>query len=287
MGCTGVPPRPATVHTAATQHAQRQNPASAICRAHVHARFHCRHSSPRSRRRSDPSNSSNTPLALSELEVMYPTPQQRVEILDDIPQRPPTPSAQQFTDSLASAVARSACATRRRTVALRGNAEPEELPFPRPRHRALRAVDSQVQDILEEDPDSRASPARPPRDCPRKCCSHRHSDRTRARVAQAPCPDRSAGCWTTAATAARLAASFRARFDHAVAHQPGFQEPTDQLQHPCIARPRRATRAISTSWLTRSKNFSRSTSTTQRFPSRMYACALRTACCAPRPGRKP
>jgi len=50
---------------------------------------------------------------------------------------------------------------------------------------------------------------------------------------------------------------------------------------------RRATRDISTSWFTRSKNFSRSMSTTQRLPSPMYACACFTACAAERPGRKP
>jgi len=44
---------------------------------------------------------------------------------------------------------------------------------------------------------------------------------------------------------------------------------------------------MSTSWFTRSKNFSRSTSTTQRLPSWMYRCASRTASCARRPGRKP
>ena len=48
-----------------------------------------------------------------------------------------------------------------------------------------------------------------------------------------------------------------------------------------------ASRPIRTSWWTRSKNFSRSTSTTQRRPSWMYFCASHTASCARRPGRKP
>src|SRR5713101_449925 len=41
------------------------------------------------------------------------------------------------------------------------------------------------------------------------------------------------------------------------------------------------------SWLTRSKNFSKSMSTTQRPPSRTYSRALSTACCALRFGLKP
>ena len=41
------------------------------------------------------------------------------------------------------------------------------------------------------------------------------------------------------------------------------------------------------SWLTRSKNFSRSTSTTTRQPACTYCCASNTAPCALRPGRKP
>jgi hypothetical protein len=39
------------------------------------------------------------------------------------------------------------------TVAVRREAEPQELPFRGPRHRAFRCVDLQVQDLLEEDPD--------------------------------------------------------------------------------------------------------------------------------------
>jgi len=44
---------------------------------------------------------------------------------------------------------------------------------------------------------------------------------------------------------------------------------------------------ISTSWFTRSKNCSKSTSTTHRRPSWMYRCASTMASCARCPGRKP
>jgi hypothetical protein len=40
---------------------------------------------------------------------------------------------------------------------------------------------------------------------------------------------------------------------------------------------RLASRAINRWWFTRSKNFSRSISTTQWFPKAMYSCALATA----------
>ncbi|MGF6609145.1 hypothetical protein OKW45_004067 [Paraburkholderia sp. WSM4175] len=46
-------------------------------------------------------------------------------------------------------------------------------------------------------------------------------------------------------------------------------------------------RSIRMSWLTRSKNFSRSTSTTIHRPDYTYDCAASTASCARRPGRKP
>ena len=49
----------------------------------------------------------------------------------------------------------------------------------------------------------------------------------------------------------------------------------------------RATRAISTSWFTRSKNFSRSMSTTHRLPPATYSRAFSTASWALRPGRNP
>lgn len=47
---------------------------------------------------------------------------------------------------------------------------------------------------------------------------------------------------------------------------------------------RRATRAISTSWFTRSKNFSRSISTTKRYPASTWAWAATTASWHPAPG---
>ena len=49
----------------------------------------------------------------------------------------------------------------------------------------------------------------------------------------------------------------------------------------------RARRPISTSWLTRSKNFSRSMSTTMVCPSATYSDAFNNAWWALRPGRKP
>lgn len=54
-----------------------------------------------------------------------------------------------------------------------------------------------------------------------------------------------------------------------------------------LSPTRLATRLIRMSWLTRSKNFSRSRSTTHVYPSSIYPCARATAICAERPGRKP
>ena len=54
-----------------------------------------------------------------------------------------------------------------------------------------------------------------------------------------------------------------------------------------LSATRRASRAIRMSWLTRSKNFSRSMSTTMVRPSATYRLAWARASCAPRPGRKP
>jgi hypothetical protein len=52
---------------------------------------------------------------------------------------------------------------------------------------------------------------------------------------------------------------------HASTHQTGLQEPADDAEHPRISHLARhaSTRAICTSWLTRSKNFARPTSATQ------------------------
>ncbi len=54
-----------------------------------------------------------------------------------------------------------------------------------------------------------------------------------------------------------------------------------------LSLTRRATRAMSMSWFTVSKNFSMSISTTQRYPSSTYCRAVTTASWALRPGRKP
>jgi len=53
------------------------------------------------------------------------------------------------------------------------------------------------------------------------------------------------------------------------------------------ARSTRASRDIKLSWLTLSKNLARSMSTLQRFPLTTCSWALRTAWCAPLPGRNP
>jgi hypothetical protein len=54
-----------------------------------------------------------------------------------------------------------------------------------------------------------------------------------------------------------------------------------------LSAMRSANDFISRSWLTLSKNFSKSRSTTQPWPSAIYFCALATAWCAERPGRNP
>src|SRR5580658_10540342 len=40
------------------------------------------------------------------------------------------------------------------TLAMRRDTKPKELALPGPRHRAFLRVDAQLQDLLEEDPDS-------------------------------------------------------------------------------------------------------------------------------------
>ncbi len=128
------------------------SPRARSLRARVNRRFHCRHNTQRSRRRSQPSSSTNTPPVCGELEVIDPAPQQPVEPLNGVAQRLAAPCAQQFTYSLPQPL-HALLGNPQATVALRGDAEPQELPFPGPRHRALVCVDSQVQGILEEHPD--------------------------------------------------------------------------------------------------------------------------------------
>jgi len=91
-------------------------------------------------------------LALSALEVLDPTAQQWIQLLDRMGQRLPTPTAQPFAHSLHQ----SLHALRRdpySSLALSGEAEPQEPPYPGPCYRTLLGVHLQVQDLLEEDPD--------------------------------------------------------------------------------------------------------------------------------------
>ncbi len=54
---------------------------------------------------------------------------------------------------------------------------------------------------------------------------------------------------------------------------PAFKEPADQSQEHACPETLRATRAMRMSWFTRSKNFSRSRSTTQSCPSSIHTHA--------------
>src|SRR4029077_19082863 len=73
-----------------------------------------------------------------------------------------------------------------------------------------------------------------------------------------------------------LRSAFLHRTHHPVLHHPRLQKRSISLSI-LLSFTRRAIAAISLSWLTRSKNFSKSRSTTQRFPSAIYCCALATA----------
>ena len=75
---------------------------------------------------------------------------------------------------------------------------------------------------------------------------------------------------------------------------PSSQYRCERLDKPVQVAPyspaspwRSTTRDINTSWFTRSKNFSRSMSTTHRRPASTLSCARRTASWALRPGRNP
>ena len=142
-------------------------------------------------------------------------------------------------------------------------AESEKLPILWPCHRALGLVDLEPELSREKPLHVLPSPAGPPARFSRRCCSRPHSERSGARVAPALGPIRPAADWIAAATAGPPCG---------VPSSVGPTSPssiTPEFRNPRISFSirlsliLRATRPISTSWFTRSKNFSRSRSTTQ------------------------
>ena len=221
----------------------------------------------RSLRRIQPSSSSNARLALRQLEVGRPATQQRVRGLDSVAQGSAARSAQQC-----SSACPSRAHARRRNPQLRlpvpRHAVAQELALPRPRPpRSWLALTVSLSRSPEKAVRLAHHPLSRPLDCAHRCCSRRHSGRTRGRAAPVPGRDRSAGCSTAAARAARLAACPSvSRLHHPVRHHARLQDTGGSASAP-VHRRSSAPAAISTSWFTRSKNFSRSMSTTQRLPS--------------------
>ena len=144
------------------------------------------------------------------------------------------PCAQQFTYSLPQPL-HALLGNPQTTVALRGDAEPQELPFPGPRHRALLCVDSQAQGILEEHPD----PAHHP-------LTRRATAQINVAVISVAAERESSSLKLPVQIVQQdvgqqrrqrpaLRRAFRSRLHHSRSHHSGFQEPADQLQHSCIA----------------------------------------------------
>src|SRR5580700_10411464 len=121
------------------------------------------------------------------------------------------------------------------TLAMRGNAEPEELALPGPRHRAFLRIDAQLQDFLEEDPDPTHHPV------PRHATAY--VDVAVIGVAakrelpsfqfMVQIVEQDVGKERRKWAALRRALG--ARLDQPITHHSGFQEPSDQLQHSYIA----------------------------------------------------
>ena len=139
-------------------------------------------------------------------EVVHPAPQQRVQRPRSCGKRSAAPCR---SSSRMRSLSRCTLCWRdpQAALAMRGDAVAQELALPRPRHRALRRVDLQPQDLR-----SRNALTQPITRSPAAATAHVDvavvgvAARTRGPVAPAPCPARRAGCWTAAATAARLAA---------------------------------------------------------------------------------
>ena len=155
--------------------------------AHGAGRFHCRHRRQRSLRRIQPSSSSNARLVSRQPEVGRPAPQQRVQRLDRGAKAAAARPAQQCSSPSPSVAASSPrqCAA---SASGATSAVAQELALPRPRHRALLAFTVSLSRSPGNRSDSitRSPAAR----CAHRCCSRRHSGRTRGLVVPVPGPDR-------------------------------------------------------------------------------------------------
>ena len=147
----------------------------------------------------------------------------------------------------------------------------QKLPLPRPRHRTLGVIHLELEPLGQKrQSDFAAAPRRPVRSR-RRCCSRPHSGRTHGPSFQFPVQIVRAGCSTAAAIAARLAACPAARLHQTVRHHARL--PDSAASSVSIRASPDSTPLVPSarSWFTRSKNFSRSMSTTQRCPAHVLA----------------
>src|SRR5579872_5055968 len=86
-------------------------------------------------------------------EVMDPATQERIECLDRMGKRSAASLSHQLAHT-SSQTPHALLSDPQSWLGVPGEAIPEELTFPGPRHRTLLRVDAQVQDLLEEDPDT-------------------------------------------------------------------------------------------------------------------------------------
>ena len=137
-------------------------------------------------------------------------------------------------------------------------------------------IDAQTQRLFQEPSHRREHAARPPPSTARRCCSHPHSGRSDGHASfQLLAPSHPEADSPTTAKVVRLAASLRVR----AMQTPSCISPASRKRRTIRSRRlsaiRRASRDIKMSWFTRSKNFSRSTSTTIPRPSATYSFAFR------------
>src|SRR5882762_11418438 len=142
-------------------------------------------------------------------------------------QRTATPTAQQFAYALGQpphALGRNP----QPSLALHGKAEPQELASPRPRHRTLLSVHTQVQDLLEEGPDPthHALSRYPTADIDVAVIGVTAKGESPSFQLPVEIRQQDVGQERRERTALRRPLS--ARLDQPVLHHPRFQEPSDE-----------------------------------------------------------
>jgi hypothetical protein len=260
----GVPPRAAPVGGGGQARCLPESPFHQVP-GPGERRFHCRQRMQRSLRRSHRSSVSNAPLLLRPGGSSSPsraTTARVPELLNRRRLRPVEPPRIPLPD-LRLEPFRLVGAHLQRGLWARSCCSPETsaaMAGPRRSCPRIHLEPERRQEVRLSEPSTRS----PLAGTARRCCSRRRSGRIGGRVAPVPGPARRAGRWTAAATAARPAASPRPRLTH---DSPAISPACRYLRMRSRMRlsfTRRATRDIKMSWLTRSKNFSRSMSTTHR-----------------------